>query len=76
MVPFKLFFCDIKSNDLSIPQTKAVKPKILDTQFSSFYSFHNNKIKSNLSKEVHKQKYLVIQKADKGNTVVKTKKNA
>ena len=83
MLPFKLLFCDIKSTDLCIPQTKAVKSKILDTGFSSFDSFNNNKIKSNLSKEelkalhnLHKQKHLVIQKIDKGNTVVITKKNA
>ena len=83
MLPFELFFRDIKYTDLSIPQTKAVKSKILDTGFSSFDSFNNNKMRSNLSKEelkaLHnlcKQKHLVIQKADKGNTVVVTEKNA
>ena len=56
------------NSDLSIPQTKAVKSKILDTAFSSFDSFNNNKMRSNLSKEevkaLHnllKQKHLVIQ---------------
>ena len=44
MLPFELLFRDIKSNDLSVPQ-------ILDTAFSSFDSFNNNKIKSNLPKE-------------------------
>ena len=50
--------------------------------FSSFDSFNNNKIKSNLSKEeikalhnLREQKHLVIQKADNGNTVVITEKN-
>ena len=55
---------------------KPLNPKkILDTAFSSFDTFNNNKIRSNLSKEelkaLHnlcKQKHLVIQKADKGNT--------
>ena len=83
MLPFELLFRDIKNSDLSIPQTKAVKSKILDTAFSSFDSFNNNKMRSNLSKEelkglhnLRKQKHLVIQKADKGNTVVITEKNA
>ena len=83
MLPFVLLFRDIKNSDLSIPQTKVVKSKILDTAFSSFDSFNNNKMRSNLSKEelkaLHnlcKQKHLVIQKADKGNTVVITEKNA
>ena len=35
----------------TISQSKADKSKILDTTFSSFDSFNNNKIKSNLSKE-------------------------
>ena len=83
MLPFELLCRDIKNSDLSIPQTKAVKSKILDTAFSSFGSFNNNKMRSNLSKEelkafhnLCKQKHLVIQKADKGNTVVITEKNA
>ena len=60
-----------------------MKSKILDTAFSSFDSFNKNKMRSNLSKEelkalhnLRKQKHLVIQKADKGNTVVITEKNA
>ena len=83
MLPFELLFRDIKNTDLSIPQTKVVKSKILDTAFSSFDSFNNNKMRSNLSKEelkalhnLRKQKHLVIQKADKGNTVFITEKNA
>ena len=83
MLPFELLFRDIKNTDLSIPQSKAVKSKTLDTAFSSFDSFNNNKMRSNLSKEelkalhnLRKQKHLVIQKADKGNTVVITEKNA
>ena len=66
MLQFELLFRDTKNNDLSIPQTKALKSKILDTAFSSFDSFNNNKMRSNLSKE----------EAGKGNTVVITEKNA
>ena len=76
-------FRDIKNTDLSIPQTKVVKANILDNAFSSFDSCNNNKVRSNLSKEelkalhnLRKQKHLVIQKADKGNTVVITEKIA
>ena len=82
MLPFELLFRDIKSTDLSIPLTKAIKSKIPDTAFSSFDSFNNNKMRSNLSKEelkalhnLRKQKHLVIQKADNGSTVVITEKN-
>ena len=83
MLLLELLFHDIKNTDLSISQNKAVKSKILDTAFSSFDSFNNNKMRSNLSKEelkalhnLRKQKHLVIQKADKGNTVFITEKNA
>ena len=51
MLLFELLFHDIKNNDLSIPQKKAVKSKILDTAFSSFDSVNNNKMRINLSKE-------------------------
>ena len=75
MLLFELLFCDIKNTDISIPQTKAVKSNILDTAFSSFHSFNNNKMKSKEElKALHnlrKQKYLVIQKA-----VAVTEKNA
>ena len=51
MLLLELLFHDIKNTDLSIPQNKAVKSKILDTAFSSFDSVNNNKMRSNLSKE-------------------------
>ena len=50
-LPFEFLFCDIKNTDLSIPQTKAVKSKILETAFSIFGSFNNYKMRSNLPKE-------------------------
>ena len=83
MLRFELLFRDIENIDLSIPQIKATKSNILDTAFFSFDSFHNNKMKSNLSKQelkalhnLSKQKHLVIQNPDKRNTVVITEKNA
>ena len=82
MLLFELLFHDIKSTDLHIPETKAIKSKILENSFSSFDSFNSNKIKSNFSKQelktwhnLRKQKHLVIQKADKSNTVVITENN-
>ena len=45
MLPLELFFRDIKNTNLSVPQTKAVKSKILDTPFCSFDSFNNNKMR-------------------------------
>ena len=51
MLLFELLFHDIKNTDLSIPQKKAVKLKILDTAFSSFDCVNNNKMRINLSKE-------------------------
>ena len=83
MLSFELLFRDIKSTHLSIPLTKAIKSKISDTAFSSFDSFNNKKMRSNLSKEelkalhnLRKQKHLAIQKVDNGRTVVITDKNA
>ena len=65
-------FCDIKSSNLSFPQTKPVKLKILDITFSSFDCFNGNKIKINFCgkefKALHnlrKQKHLVIKRLTK-----------
>ena len=77
MLPFELLFRDIKNNNLTTPQCNSIKSKILDTAFSSFDFLNTNKIKSNLSnlelEALHflsKQTDFVIQKSDKGNTVV------
>ena len=42
-LPFELLFCNIKSKDLPIPQTKAVKSDILDIAFSLFNSLISTK---------------------------------
>ena len=81
MLPFELFFRDIKNTNLSVPQTKAVKSKILDTAFCSFDSFNNNKMRSNLFKEEFRVLHNlcqdeIIQIASKGNIIAITKKNA
>lgn len=76
VLPFMFLFCDIKSSNLSFPQTKPVKLKILDITSSSFDCFNGNKIKINFCgkefKALHnlrKQKHLVIKKADKDNVL-------
>ena len=53
MLPFELLFRDVKSNDLSIPQTKTLKSKKLDTTFPSFDSFNNSEQKSYIFKVCH-----------------------
>ena len=54
MLPFELLPHDVKNTDLSVPLTKAVKSKILDTGFFSIDSFNNNKMRNNFSKEEQK----------------------
>ena len=83
LLPFELLFRDIKNCDLSIPQSKAVNSKLLDTESSSFDSFNTNNVKKIFSKEeqnpvknLRRQVHLVIQKSDKGNTIVITEKKA
>ena len=58
-------------------QNKIIKSKLLDTAFSSFDTFNKNKLKINLSEielqplnSLLQNKDIIIQKADKGNTIV------
>ena len=77
MLPFELLFRDIKTNDLTASQSSSIKSKLLDTAFTSYNFFERKRPVSNLSEaelnalqNLTKNKNLVIQKADKGNTVV------
>lgn len=86
MLPFDHLFSDTKGSDLSFPQTKAVKSKVLDTivfSFDSFIDIKKKKKESSLPKvelkalhNLHKQKHLVILKAYKCNTIVINENNA
>ena len=82
MLPFELLFRDIKTNDLTASQSSSIKSKLLDTAFTSYNFFERKRPVSNLSEaelnaleNLTKNKNLVIQKADKGNTVVIINKN-
>ena len=82
MLPFELLFRDIKTNDLTKLQSCSIKSKLLETAFFSYNFFERKRPASNLSESelnalenLTKNKNLVIQKADKGNTVVITNKN-
>ena len=83
MVSFELLFRDITTTNLSNIQNETIKSKLRDTAFSSLTSFDKNKPKNNLTKaELHalnslkQNNDLIIQKADKGNTVVIIDKDA
>ena len=77
LVNFELLFRDIKKLDLSTNDLDFVKTKIKDIALSSFRTFDTHHNISNLSeeefaalKEFSKKLDLVIQKSDKGNSVV------
>ena len=82
MLPFELLFRDIKTNDLTTSQSSSIKSKLLDTAFTSYDFLKRKRPVSNLREaelnaleNLTKNKNLLIQKADKGNTVVNINKN-
>ena len=82
MLPFELLFRDIKTNCLTTSQSSSIKSKLLDTAFTSYNVFERirpvgnlNEAELNALENLTKNKNLVIQKADKGNTVVIINKN-
>ena len=82
ILPFELLFRDIKTNDLTTSQSSSIKSKLLDIAFTSNNFFERKRPVSNLSEaelnaleNLTKKKKLVIQKVDKGNTVVIINKN-
>ena len=78
LLPFELLFRDIKSNSESSVDLASVKARLQDTAFTSYSAFNkDNSPPSNLSKnefeslcKLKNENNLVIQKADKGNTIV------
>ena len=83
MVSFELLFRDITTTNLSNIQNETIKSNLRDTAFSSLTSFDKNKPKNNLTKtELHainslkQNNDIIIQKADKGDTVVIIDKGA
>ena len=78
LLPFELLFRDIKSNSESSVDLASVKARLQDTSFTSYSAFNkDNSPPSNLSNnefeslcKLKNKDNLVIQKADKGNTIV------
>ena len=78
LLPFELLFLDIKSNIESSVDLASVKARLQDTAFTSYSAFNkDNSPPSNISKDefeslckLKNENNLVIQKADKGNTIV------
>ena len=77
MLPFELLYRGMKSEEVPSEYLKILINKLLDTATSSYAKIKSFRIKSNLSideakalKNLTKQKDIIIQKTDKGNTVV------
>ena len=68
MLPFELLFRDIKTNDLATSNSSSIKSKLLGIAFTSY-------IEKKTCQKFTKSKTLLIQKGDKGNTVVIVYKN-
>ena len=76
MLPFELLFRDIYLLDIPRTDRDFIQGRLRDCAFTSYRDVGKN-INTNLSKEEHyalknlvKNKDLIIQEADKGNTVV------
>ena len=77
MLPSELIYRDIKSEEVPSENLNILKNKLLDTATSSYAKIKSCRIKWNLNSDeakalinLTKQKDIIIQKADKGNTVV------
>ena len=78
LLPFELLFCDIKREDLCSKDMSLIKARLLDAALTSYQNFSSDKDPpENLTpsefktlKRLSKNKNIVIQKADKGSTVV------
>ena len=78
LLPFELLFRDIKREDLCNEDMSVIKARLLDTALTSYQNFSRDREPpENLTssefkalKRLSKNKDIVIQKADKGNTVV------
>ena len=78
LLPFELLFRNIKREDLCNKDMSLIKARLLDTALTSYQNFSSDKDPpENLTpsefkalKSLSKNKNIVIQKADKGNTVV------
>ena len=81
-MPFELLYRDIKDLDLPNEKTNFLKAKIKDCPLSSFKLYNEkgavsslNKDEINALKTLSKDKDLIIQKSDKGSSIVLTNKS-
>ena len=78
LLPFELFFRDIKRGDLYNEDMSLIQTRLLDIALTSYQNvFSDRDLPENLTssefkalKRLSKNKDIVIQKADKGNAVV------
>ena len=77
LLPFELLYRDIKDLDLPNEKTNFLKAKIKDCALSSFKLYNEKGAVSSLNKDetlalktLSKNKDLIIQKSDKGNSIV------
>ena len=78
LLPFKLLFHNIKREDLCNEDMSLIKTRLLDTALTSYQNFSSDReppenlrsFEFKALKRLSRNKYIVIQKADKGNTVV------
>ena len=77
LLPFELLFRDIKREDLCNKDMSLIKARLLDTALTPYQNFSSDKdppenvtpSEFKALKRLSKNKNVVIQKADKGNTV-------
>lgn len=81
MLPFELVYRDTKAFELPPLKREFLKTKLKDIAFTTYSTYDTNKVENNLPKEekaalinLKNNKSIVIQRADKGNTVVITDK--
>ena len=76
LLPFELLYCDIHNLDITNEEKKVLKTRIKDCTFYSFNSYNENSAPINLIpeefaalKSLSKNKNLIIQNSDKGNSI-------
>ena len=82
LLPFELLYRDIHNLDITKEKKEVLKTRIKDCAFSSFNSYNENGAPLNLTSEefaalksLSKNKNLIIQKLDKGNSIALIEKS-
>ena len=82
LLPFELLYCDIYNLDITNEKKEVLKTRIKDSAFSSFSFYNENGTPLNLIPEeiaalkaLSKNKNLIIQKSNKGNSIAIIDKN-